>query len=102
MTQSLKPVEVSPSEAREWTVEADFVNAIREGKRAVEPSFWDGLKYMEMTEAIFLSCAQNRTVDLPFDDLLRDDGGAPALDLSRIPPLPAILQDIGHQGSEAV
>jgi len=69
----LKPVEVSPSEAREWSVEADFVNAVRAGKRAVEPSFWDGLKYMEMTEAIFRSAKTGQAVDLPFDQLERDD-----------------------------
>jgi predicted dehydrogenase len=70
---ALKPVEVSASEAREWTVEADFVNAIREGKRAVEPSFWDGLKYMEMTEAIFRSAKTGQTVEMPFEQLERDD-----------------------------
>ena len=69
----LKPVEVSAADAREWSVEADFVNAVRSGKRAVEPSFWDGLKYMEMTEAIFRSAKTGQAVDLPFDNLERDD-----------------------------
>jgi predicted dehydrogenase len=69
----LKPVEVSPSDAREWTVEADFINAVREGKRTVEPSFWDGLKYMEMTEAIFRSAKSGQVVELPFEPLERDD-----------------------------
>ncbi len=69
----LKPVQISPSEAREWSVEADFVAAVRGGKRTVEPSFWDGLKYMEMTEAIFRSAKTGQTVALPFDTLERDD-----------------------------
>ena len=69
----LKPVEVSGADAREWTVEADFINAVRAGKRAVEPSFWDGLKYMEMTEAIFRSAKTGQAVDLPFEQLERDD-----------------------------
>jgi predicted dehydrogenase len=69
----LKPVEVSSADARAWTVEEDFVNAVRSGKRAVEPSFWDGLKYMEMTEAIFRSAKTGQTVNLPFDQLERDD-----------------------------
>jgi len=69
----LKPVEISAAEAREWDVEANFVNAVRDGKRAVEPSFWDGLKYMEMTEAIFRSAQTGKTVEMPFDKLERDD-----------------------------
>lgn len=79
----LKPVEVSDSEARAWTVEADFVNAVRGGKRAVEPSFWDGLKYMEMTDAVFKSARTGQAVNLPYEQLTRDDGGTPALRTSR-------------------
>lgn len=69
----LKEVSISPDEARSWTVEADFINAVRAGRRTVEPSFWDGLKYMEMTEAIFRSARTGQTVSLPFDQLERDD-----------------------------
>ena len=65
----LKEVSIPADRAREWTVEADFVEAVRAGKRSVEPSFWDGLKYMEMTEAIFRSAETGRAVDLPFEDL---------------------------------
>jgi predicted dehydrogenase len=71
----LKPVEVPAAEAREWSVESDFINAVRSGKRTTEPSFWDGLKYMEMTEAIFRSATTGQAVDLPFENLERDDGG---------------------------
>ena len=69
----LKPVEVSASEAREWSVESDFIDAVRAGRKTTEPSFWDGLKYMEMTEAIFRSAKTGQAVDLPFDNLERDD-----------------------------
>ena len=69
----LKPVEISAADAREWSVEADFVNAVRSGKKTTEPSFWDGLKYMEMTEAIFRSAKTGQAVGLPFDNLERDD-----------------------------
>ena len=48
-------------------------DAVREGKRTAEPSFWDGLKYMEMTEAIFRSAKTGQAVELPFDKLERDD-----------------------------
>jgi len=67
----LKPVTIPPEQAREWTAEADFIDAVREGKRSVEPTFWDGLKYMEMTEAIFRSASNGRAVDLPFEKLER-------------------------------
>ena len=68
----LRVVPISPDEAREWTVEADFIRAVREGHRSAEPSFWDGLKYMEMTEAIFRSAESGRAIDLPFEELGRD------------------------------
>ena len=69
--QAPREVPITPEEAREWTVEADFIQAVREGKRSIEPSFWDGLKYMEMTEAIFRSAETGRTIDLPFEHVDR-------------------------------
>lgn len=49
---------------REWTVEADFIRAVREGGN-VEPSFRDGLQYMEFTEAVYRAAETGRAVDLP-------------------------------------
>ena len=69
----LKPLEIAPADERPWSVEADFIDAVRNGRRTTEPSFWDGLKYMEMTEAIFRSAKTGQAVDLPFDQLERDD-----------------------------
>jgi predicted dehydrogenase len=63
----LSPVEVPPDEARAWTAEADFIAAVREGRTDPEPSFWDGLKYMEFTDAVFKSVAEGRTVELPYE-----------------------------------
>jgi predicted dehydrogenase len=63
----LREVPIPPEEAREWTVEQDFVDAVRAGRRSTYPSFWDGLKYIEMTEAIFRSAETGRAVDLPFE-----------------------------------
>ena len=65
----LREVTVPDNEARGWTVEQDFVEGVRSGKRSVEPSFWDGLKYMEMTEAIFRSAKTGQAVQLPFESL---------------------------------
>ncbi len=63
----LREVPIPPEEERHWTAEVDFINAVREGRRAVEPTFWDGLKYMELTEAIFRSIETGRTVTLPLE-----------------------------------
>ena len=65
--KELREVPVPDAEVRTWTVEADFVNAVREGKRDPEPSFFDGLKYMEFTDAAVRSAAEGRRVDLPYD-----------------------------------
>lgn len=65
----LAPVEIPPEMVREWTAEADFIRAIREGT-PVEPSFWDGLKYMEFTEAVYRSAGQGGcAINLPFEEL---------------------------------
>lgn len=57
------PLPIPPGLAREWAVEADFIRAIREGA-PVEPSFRDGLLYMEFTEAVYRSATEGRTVEL--------------------------------------
>ncbi|MGH2368868.1 MAG: Gfo/Idh/MocA family protein, partial [Chloroflexota bacterium] len=65
--KALREVPIPESEARPWTVEADFIAAVRAGKGDPEPSFWDGLKYIEFTDAVFKSAAEGRPVDLPYD-----------------------------------
>jgi predicted dehydrogenase len=61
---ALRPIEVPPELARPWTVEADFIAAIREGA-PVEPSFADGVRYMEFTEAVYRSAESGGVVELP-------------------------------------
>ena len=56
---------ISPDEEMHWTAEADFIHAIREGRTDPEPSFLDGLRYMEVTDAIFQSVTSGRAVSLP-------------------------------------
>jgi predicted dehydrogenase len=65
--KELKEVPIPADERREWTAEVDFIKAIREGRNTVEPTFQDGLKYMEMTEAVFRSIESGQTVTLPLD-----------------------------------
>ncbi len=63
--ESAAAVQVPPELDTPWTVEADFVSAIREGT-PVYPDFRDGLRYMEFMEAVALSLAQeSRIVRLP-------------------------------------
>lgn len=58
--------EVSLEPRREWTVEQDFVHAVRTGdRRRVEPTFEQGLKYMEFLEAVWRSHRQRAEVALP-------------------------------------
>ena len=61
----LAEIPIPAEEARPWTVEADFINAIRNGNRTPEPSFADGVGYMDFTEAIFRAADSGRAVDLP-------------------------------------
>lgn len=60
----LKEISIPDDEAREWTVEKDFVDAINGGSQG-DTSFYDGLKYMEFTDAVFRSVERGATVNLP-------------------------------------
>ena len=62
--EALEPVAIPEGMARKWTVEADFISAIRQGT-PVYPSFADGVAYMEFMEAVALSMEQGRTITLP-------------------------------------
>jgi predicted dehydrogenase len=59
-----RPVEIPAEKRRDWTAEADFVRAIREGT-PVSPDFEAGLRYMEVTEAVYRSAREHRTIPLP-------------------------------------
>jgi len=62
--RELKPIAIPESEARRWTVEEDFVRAIREGT-PVSPNFEDGVKYMEFTEAAIRAAETGQRISLP-------------------------------------
>ena len=64
---SLKEIKIPNSRRREWTIEQDFVHAIRTGQNA-ESTFFQGVKYMEFTEAVFRSVEQGNTIRLPIVD----------------------------------
>lgn len=63
----LRELEIPASEMRAWTVEADFIDMIKTGKPA-ESTFYQGVKYMEFTEAVFRSVERGTTVHLPIVD----------------------------------
>ncbi|GMV93691.1 MAG: oxidoreductase [Candidatus Hydrogenedentota bacterium] len=46
-----------------WPVERDFIDAIREGKE-YHPNFFDGMKYMQVIQAVYDSAREGRTVEL--------------------------------------
>ncbi len=53
-------------EVEDRTIEQDFIDAIREGREG-HPDFYDGLKYMEFTEAVYRSVETGKRIDLPFE-----------------------------------
>jgi predicted dehydrogenase len=63
----LKELPVPKKFWRGWTVEEDFLNAIKTGENA-ESTFFQGVKYMEFTEAAFRSIEQGTLVRLPLVD----------------------------------
>jgi predicted dehydrogenase len=71
-TPALEELAVPAAQAREWTVEADFVSAIREGKAIELTSFESGVRYMEFTEAVARSAQRGAAVDLPLEEYLED------------------------------
>ncbi len=50
-------------DVKDWTVERDFIAAIRDGAE-YHPDFFDGLKYMQVIEAIYASAVEDRAVAL--------------------------------------
>ena len=63
----LSVMRIPDDEAREWTVEQDFVSAIRGGPPG-DTTFEAGLKYMAFTEAVFRSVERGGVVHLPLVD----------------------------------
>jgi|AntRauTorcE11898_2_1112593.scaffolds.fasta_scaffold00239_27 predicted dehydrogenase len=60
----LLEIQIPDEERVEWSVERDFVDAIREGG-SPRTTFHEGMKYMEFTEAVFRSVERGEAVNLP-------------------------------------
>jgi len=64
--EELRLLEVPAEKQWGWQVEQDFVDAIRDSKPVTHTNFADGVKYMAFTEAVQISLAEGRRVELPF------------------------------------
>ena len=64
--EQLERLEIHPDEVydvRNWRVERDFVDAIRNNGE-YHPNFEDGLRYMQVIQAIYDSASRQRSVEL--------------------------------------
>lgn len=59
-----RALDPDPGTAGSWNVEADFIASIREGAPVELTSFTDGLEYMRVTEATWLSWSEGRPVEI--------------------------------------
>ena len=63
--KEFRGLEMGPAQGDGWRVEADFVDAVREGKPVTHTSFDDGVKYMMFTEAVQRSMERGERIELP-------------------------------------
>jgi predicted dehydrogenase len=63
----LEEVPIPGEKVGGWRVEAEFVEAIRNGTPIEMTNFTTGVAYMEFTEAVALSAERGETVELPLD-----------------------------------
>jgi predicted dehydrogenase len=73
----LEEIPIPPNKAREWRVEAEFVEAIRSGAPIRFTDFATGVAYMEFTEAVARSAQRNEPVELPLDEFVVDEEEQP-------------------------
>jgi predicted dehydrogenase len=63
--RNLTEIEIASEKQGIWRVEEEFVNAIRGTELVSLTTFEDGVKYMELTEAVARSAQSRKTVYLP-------------------------------------
>jgi predicted dehydrogenase len=74
--QALEDIPIPPEKARDWRVEADFIDAIREGRPVELTDFATGVQYMEFTEAVARSAQRGEAVELPLEAYVQEEAGA--------------------------
>ncbi len=60
----MHPIEMPAEEQRDRTMDAEFIEAIRNGT-PVAPDFAEGVRYMEFCEAVAQSIYEGRTISMP-------------------------------------
>jgi predicted dehydrogenase len=71
--EEIEDIPIPEDKARSWRVEADFVDAIRNGVPVQLTDFETGVAYMEFTEAVARSARLGEAVELPLADLNEGD-----------------------------
>ena len=69
----LKPIPISRLEQRFQDTDSQFIRAILDGS-SVEPTFQEGLEYMQFLEAVALSLKLGQTVSLPVESRMQTWG----------------------------
>ncbi|MBY0521810.1 MAG: Gfo/Idh/MocA family oxidoreductase [Gemmataceae bacterium] len=72
----LEEIPIPTERAREWRVEAEFVDSIRTGAAVRFTDFATGVSYMEFTEAVARSAERGEAVDLPLAEFVVDESDA--------------------------
>lgn len=63
--EAMTRIEIPENERRQWTVEADFIRAVRgETTDDILPDVQAGLRYMAVTDAVYRSAGTGRTVEV--------------------------------------
>jgi predicted dehydrogenase len=73
--EELEDVPIPADKVRSWRVEADFVDAIREGTPIRFTDFATGVAYMEFTEAVARSARTGSPVELPLEEFRNEEEG---------------------------
>lgn len=68
----LTEIAIPAEKARGWTVEADFIAAIREGRPVELTTFETGVAYMEFTEAVARSAELDEVIELPLQEFVAE------------------------------
>jgi predicted dehydrogenase len=64
--KELRALPIPKELEKSWTVEQDFIDAVRE-KKPVSPNFYEGLRYMEFVEAVSRAHETGQRIRLPLE-----------------------------------
>ena len=65
--EKLSKINIPDSKKGGWRVEEEFINAIRGEEEVTRTNFYDGVRYMDFTEAVTRSSQENQGINLPLD-----------------------------------